>query len=143
MPAMIAQPRVRSSISPPSGPDTAGRKELLPVFESGPSSIHLLSGGRGEAIRIDVNAVCPGPTETRMMKDIARGNLFRISSARRDRRVVLFLASQESSAITGRPLTPSIPTIPFFRKVETPGSDGHPLNLDNSQRFVIEIFKFI
>ena len=44
---------------------------------------------------IDVNAVCPGPTETRMMKDIARGSLFpALIRPEEIAEVVLFLASQ-------------------------------------------------
>jgi len=65
---------------------------------------------------IDVNAVCPGPTETRMMKDIARGNLFPdLIRPEEIAEVVLFLASQESSAITGTALDAFGSNNPIFR----------------------------
>ena len=64
----------------------------------------------------DVNAVCPGPTETQMMKDIARGGMFP-ALIRPDEiaEVVLFLASQNSSAITGTAIDAFGPNHPLFR----------------------------
>ena len=65
---------------------------------------------------IDVNAICPGPTETRMMKDIARGSLFQsLIRPEEIAEVVLFLASQHSSAITGTAIDAFGPNNPLFR----------------------------
>ena len=65
---------------------------------------------------IDVNAVCPGPTETRMMQQIARGGLFPVlMNPEEIAEVVLFLASQQSSAITGTAIDAFGPNNPLFR----------------------------
>lgn len=65
---------------------------------------------------IDVNAVCPGPTETRMMQQIARGGLFPVLMHPEEiAEVVLFLASQQSSAITGTAIDAFGPNNPLFR----------------------------
>jgi 3-oxoacyl-[acyl-carrier protein] reductase len=65
---------------------------------------------------IDVNAVCPGPTETRMMKDIARGNTFPVLIRPEEiAEVVLILASQSSSSITGTAIDAFGPNNPLFR----------------------------
>ncbi len=51
---------------------------------------------------IDVNAVCPGPTNTDMLRDIAGGNVPPDAVPPEDiASVILYLASDESSAITG------------------------------------------
>jgi 3-oxoacyl-[acyl-carrier protein] reductase len=51
---------------------------------------------------IDVNAVCPGPTDTDMMRDITGGNVPPNMMSPEDiAEVVMFLASDESRAITG------------------------------------------
>ena len=51
---------------------------------------------------IDVNAVCPGPTDTDMMRDITGGNVpSSMMPPEEIASVVLFLASDESRAITG------------------------------------------
>ena len=65
---------------------------------------------------IDVNAVCPGPTETQMMKEIARGSLFPVLIRPEEiAEVVLFLASQHSSAITGTAIDAFGPNNPLFQ----------------------------
>ena len=65
---------------------------------------------------IDVNAVCPGPTDTQMMKDIARGNLFpALIRPEEIAEVVLFLASESSSAITGTAIDAFGLNNPLFR----------------------------
>jgi len=65
---------------------------------------------------IDVNAVCPGPTDTRMMKDIARGNLFpALTRPEEIAEVVLFLVSEASSAITGTAIDAFGLNNPLFR----------------------------
>ena len=51
---------------------------------------------------IDVNAVCPGPTDTDMMRDITGGNVPSYAMPPEEiASVVLYLASDESRAITG------------------------------------------
>ncbi len=51
---------------------------------------------------IDVNCICPGPTDTEMMREITGGKLPPNVSAPEDiAAVILFLASDESKAITG------------------------------------------
>jgi len=70
---------------------------------------------------IDVNAICPGPTETRMMKDIARGSLFpALIRPEEIAEVVLFLASQHSSAITGTAIDAFGPNNPLFLQKTPP-----------------------
>ena len=65
---------------------------------------------------VDVNAVCPGPTDTRMMKDIARGDLFpALTRPEEIAEVVLFLASESSSAITGTAIDAFGLNNPLFR----------------------------
>jgi len=65
---------------------------------------------------IDVNAVCPGPTETRMMQQIARESLYPVLIHPEEiAEVVLFLASQQSSAITGTTIDAFGPNNPLFR----------------------------
>jgi NAD(P)-dependent dehydrogenase (short-subunit alcohol dehydrogenase family) len=65
---------------------------------------------------IDVNAVCPGPTETKMMQDIGRGNLFPFKTQPEEiAEIVLFLASQQSSAITGTNIDAFGPNNPIFK----------------------------
>lgn len=64
---------------------------------------------------IDVNAVCPGPTETRMMQQIARTNVFSVMIQPEEiAEVVLFLASEQSSAITGTAIDAFGPNSPVF-----------------------------
>ena len=70
---------------------------------------------------IDVNAICPGPTETRMMKDIARGSLFpALIRPEEIAEVVLFLASQHSTAITGTAIDAFGPNNPLFLQKTPP-----------------------
>ncbi len=70
---------------------------------------------------IDVNAVCPGPTETRMMQDVARESLFpALVHPEEIAEVVLFLASQHSSAITGTAIDAFGPNNPLFLQKISP-----------------------
>jgi NAD(P)-dependent dehydrogenase (short-subunit alcohol dehydrogenase family) len=70
---------------------------------------------------IDVNAVCPGPTDTRMMREIARGGVFpNMSRPEEIADVVLFLASPESSAITGTAIDAFGANNPLFRSSSAP-----------------------
>lgn len=64
---------------------------------------------------IDVNAVCPGPTETRMAQQIAPGSSHRaLMHPEEIAEVVLFLASPQSSAITGTAIEAFGPRNPIF-----------------------------
>ena len=70
---------------------------------------------------IDVNAVCPGPTDTRMMQEIARGGVYpALTPPEEIAEVVLFLASPESSAITGTAIDAFGTNNPLFRSRSTP-----------------------
>lgn len=55
-----------------------------------------------KAYGIDVNAICPGPTDTEMMHEITGGKVPAYMAAPEDiAAVMVFLASDESRAITG------------------------------------------
>jgi 3-oxoacyl-[acyl-carrier protein] reductase len=70
---------------------------------------------------IDVNAVCPGPTDTRMMQEIARGGVYPgLMRPEEIAEVVLFLASPESSAITGTAIDAFGANNPLFRSSSIP-----------------------
>ncbi len=65
---------------------------------------------------IDVNAVCPGPTDTPMMQQIGRSGLYPVLMHPDEiAEIVLFLASRESSAITGTAIDAFGPNNPLFR----------------------------
>ncbi len=65
---------------------------------------------------IDVNAICPGPTDTRMMKDLAREGMFpALTRPEEIAEIVLFLASESSSAITGTAIDAFGPNNPIFK----------------------------
>jgi len=65
---------------------------------------------------IDVNAICPGPTETRMMEQIGRKGLYpTLMDPEEIAEIVLFLASPQSSAITGTAIDAFGPNNPLFR----------------------------
>ncbi len=66
---------------------------------------------------IDVNAVCPGSTETQMMQEIiAREGRFPVLMHPEEiAEVVVFLTSEQSSAITGTAIDAFGPDNPLFR----------------------------
>ena len=65
---------------------------------------------------IDVNAICPGPTETRMMEQIGRKGLYpTLMDPEEIAEIALFLASPQSSAITGTAIDAFGPNNPLFR----------------------------
>jgi 3-oxoacyl-[acyl-carrier protein] reductase len=64
---------------------------------------------------IDVNAVCPGGTDTRMLHEIGLAKGRQLMPPEEIAEVVLFLASPESSAITGTAIDAFGPTNPLFQ----------------------------
>ncbi len=65
---------------------------------------------------IDVNCICPGGVETDMMREISQGNLPpRLMKPEEIAAVVTFLASDESSAITGTAIDVWGGNNPLFR----------------------------
>jgi 3-oxoacyl-[acyl-carrier protein] reductase len=103
VPVMMAQGYGRivniSSIGGRSG--AAGRTPYRPTKAALINFTECLAA-EVKGYGIDVNAVCPGPTDTDMMRNLTGGNLpAYVMPAEEIAAVILYLACDESRAITG------------------------------------------
>ncbi|MBI2316022.1 MAG: SDR family oxidoreductase [Betaproteobacteria bacterium] len=99
------------------GPYRASKAALLSLTESAAAEV--------KPFGIDVNAICPGPTDTPMQREMRRGKLpAGLMAPEEIAAVAVFLASDRASGITGTAIEVFGPGNPLFGAIPPPQPAG-------------------